>query len=219
MAITLYIFPSSPRSFKALSVVEHLRLPVEIQIVDLVKNAHRDPDYAAINPNMRVPSLRDGDFVLWESNAIIQHLALKVPESGLLPTDERRRIDVNRWQFWDLAHWDPACGAFISERVVKRFVTKTGEPDPVVVEKGAGFFHRAANALDIQLRGKTYVTGEQLTVADFSIAAPLNYARAAGLPLEPYDEIQRWYKTISSLPAWRKTVAANLPAALIAEPA
>ena len=54
-----------------------------------------------------------------ESNAIGQYLASKKPASGLLPTDERARLDVTRWQFWDLAHRDPACTIFIFENVVK----------------------------------------------------------------------------------------------------
>jgi hypothetical protein len=47
----------------------------------------------------------------WNLNAIQQYLALQRPEAGLLPGDERARLDVTRWQFWDLAHWDSACAA------------------------------------------------------------------------------------------------------------
>jgi glutathione S-transferase len=82
---------------------------------------------------MRVPTLKDGDYVLWESNAIGQYLAGKRPEAGLFPANEKERLDVTRWQFWDLAHWDPACATLIFENFVKPVVTKSGEPDPAAV--------------------------------------------------------------------------------------
>ncbi|MGH6845649.1 MAG: glutathione S-transferase family protein, partial [Methylocella sp.] len=76
---------------------------------------------------------------------------------------------------------------------------------------------RAAKVLDGQLRNKKFVTGDTLTLADFSLGAPLNYAEMAHLPLEPYSEIRRWHAALSALPAWQKTVAqAALPAAAAA---
>ena len=61
--------------------------------------------------------------------------------------------------------------------------------------------------LDGQLAGRRFVTGETLTLADFSLGAPLNYAETAHFPLEPYGEIKRWYATLSALPAWQRTLA------------
>ena len=54
-------------------------------------------------------------YILWESNAIGQYLAGKKPESGLLPVGEKAHLDVTRWQFWDLAHWDPTCAVYFSK--------------------------------------------------------------------------------------------------------
>ena len=127
------------------------------------------------------------------------------------------RLNVTRWQFWDMCHWDPACAIFLFENLVKAVILKSGEPDPVQLEKGAELFHRAAKVLDGQLKRNKYVAGDRLTVADFSIAATLNYAEAARLPLEPYAEIKRWYATVRALPAWQKTLAqSGIPAAAAA---
>src|SRR5258708_8577644 len=109
MSIELYVFPPSPRAFKVMAVAEHLGLDVTIRMIDLLKGEQKTPQYAALNPNMRMPTLKDGDYVLWESEAILQYLASKKPDSGLLPRDERCRLDVTRWQFSDLHHWDPPC--------------------------------------------------------------------------------------------------------------
>ena len=95
--IKLHVFPLSPRAFKVLAVAEYLGLDYESVFVDLGKGAHRTPEFAALNPNMRMPVMEDGDFVLWESGAIMQYLALKNPEAGLLPTEPRRLADVTRW--------------------------------------------------------------------------------------------------------------------------
>src|SRR5581483_10065129 len=111
MALELYVFPPSPRAFKVLAVANHLGLDYTIQYVDLAKGEQSKPGYAALNPNMKMPTLKDGDFVLWESNAICHYLAEKKPEAGLLPASGQARADMLRWQFWDTAHWDPACAA------------------------------------------------------------------------------------------------------------
>jgi glutathione S-transferase len=214
MSIELYVFPPSPRAFKVMALANHLGLDWTPHIIDLPKGEQKTPQYEAINPNMRMPTLKDGGYVLWESNAILQYLAAKKPESGLLPRDERGRLDVTRWQFWDLAHWDPTCAIFAFEYVVKPFVLRAGEPDMAAIAKGTEAFHRAAKVLDGQLKGKKFVTGDTLTVADFSLGAPMKLADMAHYPLAPYGEIKRWYATLSALPAWQKTLAQTaMPAA------
>jgi glutathione S-transferase len=166
---------------------------------------------------MRMPTLRDGEYVLWEANAIAQYLASKRPDSGLLPKDERARLDVIRWQFWDLAHWDPACALFAFEYVVKPVVLANGEPDMAAIAKGTEAFHRAAKVLDGQLKGRKFITGDTLTVADFSLGAAMNLAERAHYPVAPYGEIKRWHASLSALPAWQKTLAqAAMPTATAA---
>ena len=206
MSLRLHVFPPSPRAFKVLVVAHHLGIDYEFVLCDLTKGDQKSAAYAALNPNQRMPSLEDGDFRLWESNAIIQYLAAKKPESGLLPGDERGRADVARWQFWESTTWDPACAILVYERVIKAFFGG-GAADPVEVEKGLQRFHRAAKVLDAHLRGRTYVCGERLTVADFAIGADLTMAEPAQLPLEGYGEIRRWAAILADLPAWQRTRA------------
>ena len=133
MTIELHVFPPSPRAFKVMALANYLGIEPTLHVLDLIKGDQKSPEYAALNPNMKMPTLCDGDYVLWESNAILQYLAAKRPESRLLPVDEKARLDVTRWQFWDLAHWDPACTVFIFENLVKPVVLKSGEPDPATL--------------------------------------------------------------------------------------
>ena len=73
--IELYVFPPSPRAFKVMAVATYLGIEPTLHALDLIKGDQKSPEYAALNPNMRMPTLKDGDYVLWESNAFMQYLA------------------------------------------------------------------------------------------------------------------------------------------------
>jgi glutathione S-transferase len=206
VSLKIHAFPLSPRAFKVLSFVNHIGIPYEFVLVDLTKGAQRSPEFSALNLNQRMPVLEEDGFCLWESNAIIQYLATKKPELGLLPKDERARADVSRWMFWESAHWDSSCATLVFERFVKGFFGG-GAPDPKEVERGLTNFNRAAKVLDTHLKGRKFLCGDHLTVADFSVGAALIMAEKASLPLEPYGEIRRWYANLAALPAWQKTLA------------
>jgi glutathione S-transferase len=206
MSLKIHAFPASPRGFKVLAVAAHLGIPHEFVLCDLTKGAQKAPEFSALNPNQRMPVLEEDGWTLWESDAISQYLASKKPETGLLPKDEKGRADVNRWMFWCGAHWDPACATLIFERFVKGFFGGGG-PDPKEVEKGLAQFNRLAGILNDHLKGRKFVTGDPLTVADFSIGAPLIMAGPAQLPLDDYPEIRRWYAQLAALPAWQKALA------------
>ena len=70
--------------------------------VDYFKGEQKSPEIVAINPNAAIPVLRDGDLVLWESNAILQYAADQVGNASAYPTDLKTRADVNRWLLWGL---------------------------------------------------------------------------------------------------------------------
>jgi glutathione S-transferase len=212
MSLRIHAFPLSPRGFKALVVANHIGIPYDFALVDLTKGAQRSPEFTALNLNQRMPVLEEDGFCLWESNAIIQYVATMKPELGLLPRDERARADVSRWMFWESAHWDQACAILVFERFVKG-AFGLGAADPAEVEKGLAQFNRAAKVLDQHLKGRRFLCGDHLTVADFSVGAALIMAEKAQFPLEPYGEIRRWYAQLTALPAWQKTLAGSLQAA------
>ncbi len=204
MTLKIHAFPASPRGFKVVSVAAHLGVPHEFVFCDLTKGAQKTPEFTALNPNQRMPVLEGDGWTLWESEAIAHYLATLKP--GLLPADDKGRADVTRWMFWASSDWDPACATLIFERFVKGFFGG-GPADPVEVEKGLTKFNRGARILNAHLKGRKYVCGDQLTVADFSLGAPLIMAKPAGLPVQDYPEIARWYAQLEALPAWQKALA------------
>jgi glutathione S-transferase len=208
MKLKVHAFPLSPRSFKVLAVANHLGLEYELCFCDLTKGEQRRPEFGAVNPNHKAPALEDGEFKLWESNAMIQYLASLKPERGLLPKDERARADVARWMFWESTTWDPAVAILAFERVVKGLLG-LGASDPAEIEKGLQKFNAAAAILDAHLKGRKFVCGDQMTIADFSLGAALILEQPAQLPTENYTEIKRWGAQLSALPAWQAALAAQ----------
>jgi glutathione S-transferase len=202
-SMDLYYSPASFNSRRALGVIEHLGVRVEKKVVDLMKGEQRAEKFLALNPNGKVPVLVDGDYVLWESHAIMQYVAEKYGDGRLWPNDIARRADVTRWMCWGLAHWQPACGAFVYERV---FNPVFGRPtDENVVKQGERELEVLAKVLNAQLEGREWITGKELTLADFSLAAPLTYAAPARIPLSPYPNILRWNARMNELESWRST--------------
>lgn len=201
----LHVFPPSPRATKVMALVNQLGLDCEIRVVDLFKGDQNKPEFVALNPNKKMPVLEDDGFVLWESNAILQYLALKKPESGLWPVDRKGQADVLRWLFWEASHWFPACAILAFERVLKKMAGR-GEPDPAEIAKGEQQFHQFAAVLNAHLTGRQWLLDTGLTIADFAVGAPLAMAQAAQYPLGPYTEVLRWYGTLAALPAWKSAL-------------
>jgi glutathione S-transferase len=200
----LYGFPASPNTWKVRALAAYLKMPLEFEFVDLTKGAQQTPAYLALNPTGRTPVLVDGDFKLWESNAILQYLASKAA-TPLYPSDSRARADIARWQCWDLAHWGAqACQPLTFENLVKKFLNM-GPPDAAAVAKATEAFNKEAKMLDAHLAKQKYLVGDTLTIADFSVAAPLFHAEGAQMPLGSYANVRGWFQRVSALPCWGET--------------
>ncbi|HEX7060742.1 MAG TPA: glutathione S-transferase family protein [Woeseiaceae bacterium] len=210
MPLELYVFPPSPRSFKVLAAATYLELDFQKHMVDFGRGEQRTPEYRAINPNGKAPVLKDGQFVLFESNAILQHLASMRPEKALMPADPERRAKVVQWQFWDLGHWERAWVPLLFERFVKPFFGM-GEEDPAEIQRGLKELAIVGRILDDCLAGNRFVAGPQVTVADFSLGAVVSMAGPIRVRLDDYPNILRWHDELTKLSGWRESLA--LPSA------
>jgi len=200
----LYGFPASPNTWKVRALAAYLKTPLQFEFVDLTKGAQFAPAYLALNPTGRTPTLVDGDFTLWESNAILQYIASKTT-TPLWPSDARTRADISRWQCWELAHWGAqACGPLTFENLVKKFVN-LGAPNQAAVAKATEAFNKEAKMLDAHLAKHKYLVGDTLTIADFTVAAPLFHAAGAGMPVAPYANVRGWFERVAALPCWNET--------------
>jgi len=205
--VKLYVFPPSTRVLGIVALKNHLALDCEIRSIDLGRGDQLTPEYLALNPNKKMPTLEDDGFVLWESNAILFYMAAKHPDGGLWPSDLRGQADVLRWLAWKSAHWDAESVGMVAYEKTSKAVLGLGPPDPAFIARGEQNFARFAAVLNTALRGKTWLVGEQLTIADFSIGAQIPSAERMGLPVGKFSEILRWYEGLAALPGWRKALA------------
>jgi glutathione S-transferase len=200
----LYYNPMSPNVRRVRLTAAVLGIDLEEKKLDFAKGEHKNPEYLALNPNGAVPTLVDGDFVLTESRAIMQYLASKKPEAGLLPRDEAARADVTRWQFWDASHFSPQLATLAFERLLKGMMG-LGDPDTRKIEEALGNFRRFGAVLNKRLDGKQYVVGSALTVADLTLGSSLMYAKQAEVPVGEFPNVQSWFARISEMDAWKRT--------------
>lgn len=189
----------SPR--KACAVARYVNAPVDFVYVNLGRGEHVTKEFDAINPNRKVPVLTDGDYTLWEANAIMCYLARKTG-SALWP-DDARQVEIIRWMSWDADHFTKCAGTLYFEYLIKaRF--GIGDADPVVVKDALADFRKFAGVLNAHLSGRRYLVGESLTIADFAVAVTLPYAAQIGLPLDEFREVRRWHAGLEELDAWRE---------------
>ncbi|HEY1954057.1 MAG TPA: glutathione S-transferase family protein [Polyangiaceae bacterium] len=207
--IKLHHNPLSSNSRKVAIVAALLGLEFESDVIDLMKPEDRKR-LGALNPNGKVPVLEDGDFVLWESTAILQYLCDKTAGGErLYPRELRARAEVNRWLAWGLNHWSVAIGGITFERLWKKLVTGH-DADPAQLARHEQSLHPLARVLDAHLAGRQLLAGSELTIADVAIASSLDHAAAAKLPLEPYANVRAWFERMSALPAWKNTAPSPL---------
>jgi glutathione S-transferase len=171
------------------------------------------PEYRAMNPNGRVPTLVDGETVLWESNSILRYLALRQIERdpaarSIYPEAAAARARVERWMDWTLSTLQPA------ERPLfwGMIRTRPEDRDMVAIASAARATGDAWRVLDAHLaHGHAYAEGDHLTLADIVLGA---YARRwFGVPVTNRPDLARlrdWYERLSGRAAFRQFVAPPL---------
>jgi len=205
----LHTVPGSPNSRKVEAVILHLGLEVDIRNYDFFAGDLRRPDYLAINPNAKVPTLVDGDFTLWESAAIMQYLAGQAADNTLFPRNPRTRADITRWQSWEGLYFNAALGTLAFETVAKPR-NNAGPPDAGLVEQARVKLSRFAPVLDEYMDGRKYLVDDQLTLADYSMAAMEPYVSLVPFNFTPYRHIQTYFERMRQSEHW---VRAGKPAA------
>jgi len=200
MPIKLYDSKISPYARKVRLVAAELDIALEKIPLDFQKGDPRKPEYLALNPNGKVPTIDDDGFVLWESIAILKYLAAK--KRRLLPADARGLAQADQWMFWWANQPEPAIEHLIYELVLKPFFGKSGN-DASIVQEARDHLDRFLPVLDKQLQGKGYVMGD-LSVVDFAIAPPLELSqRRLNVDLGKYPGITAWLARLQTKPYWK----------------
>jgi len=166
---------------------------------------NRDPDYLAINPNGRVPTLVDGDFVLWESNSVMRYLAMAHGKgSTIYPQAPKRRAAVDRWLDWTLSTLQP-----VDRPVFWALVrTPVEQRDMVAIQRDVDAEAVQWQIVDAQLSTRRFIEGDDFTIADIALGA---YARrwfgVEGVNKPKLVHLERWFAQFAGRPAFAKYIA------------
>jgi glutathione S-transferase len=203
--LKIYASPLSANGRKVLAVSRHLGLNPEIHDVNVYRGEGRTPQYLAINRSGKIPTLIDGEFVLSESNAILQYLAEAHGANRLWSSDSKQRGRIAHWLFWESAHWQPTLIAFLSELVGHRLLPERIPKPQHAPDWSSAAVQPILNALETGLSANAFLTGAEPTIADFSVAGMTTYFRAAAFPFQRFPKIADWYGRLESLESWRGT--------------
>ena len=190
--IEFYTSPT-PNGWKVAMALEELGLDYELKLVDLGKGDQRTADFLAMNPNGRIPVIRDTDtdVTVFESGAILLYLAEKA--GALLPTDLAGRYEVMQWLMFQMAGVGPMQGQAVA------FIRYFPEVVQPAIDRYVNETRRLYEVLNSQLASREYLAG------DYSIADIANYSwirshKWARVPVEGLDHLERWMAAMASKP-------------------
>jgi len=190
--IKLYRHPLSGHAHRVEMLLNFLELPFESIDVDLVKRAHKAPDYLAKNSMGQVPVIEDGDVTLADSNAIMVYLALRHdPLHRYYPRDPLGIARVQRWL--SLAAGELAMGPGLLRKSAL-FRTPVDRTGPEALCK------QLLQMLDDTLGKQTFLVGDTLSIADLALYTYTAHAPEGGVSLEPYPALRAWLARIEALP-------------------
>jgi glutathione S-transferase len=203
MAITLYELEPSPHARKVRLLAAELGIPLHKVAVDPRIGETRTPDFLAMNPNGRIPTLEEDGFVLWESPAILKYLAAKRPERGLAGTDAKTQALVDQWICWWVGGPEAAIDWLAWELIIKpNFLNQPGN-DPGIIAEARARLDRFLPVLDQQLATRDYIAGP-LTVVDFLVGPRLDTAPAIlKIDISGYKNIAAWLERLRARLYWK----------------
>ena len=190
---------------KVLWCLRELDLAFERIDAGMAFGRNHDPDYLAMNPNARVPTLVDGDFVLWESNSVMRYLVLAYGKgSPIYPSAPKVRAGVDRWLDWTLSTLQPV------DRPVFWGLVRTpiDKRDMAAIQRDADAEAVQWRIVDLQLATRRYIEGDDFTIADIALGA---YARrwfgVEGITKPHFAHLERWFAQFADRPGFKQYVA------------
>ena len=187
---------------KVIFLLEELGTPYSREDYGRQFNNTQDAAYLKLNPNGKVPTLVDGDTVIWESNTILRYLATKHRKDTLYPTDPAARTDVERWMDWLLAA--------VNYQYVQVFKDskKAANERSVTFEADAKELAAQLSILDGALVGKAWVAGKDFTIADVALGPVMHRCLDFPIDLPALSNLKAWREKLKERPAFKKATGA-----------
>jgi len=209
MAMVLHYGSGSPYAWRAQLALEHKALPYKLKILSFSAGDTRKPEFLALNPRHRVPVLVDGDFVLYESNAIVEYLddAYATTGARLFPGDARTRAIARRF----IMEVDNDFDAALDPLITEAFGKKPEERDPEAIAAARKAVQEELRMFTKAMRGD-FLAGP-LSAADFAFYPLVAFVKRCEVKLPDLDadgvltpELRAWKARIERLPFFDKTI-------------
>ena len=203
MSVDLYYWPT-PNGWKISIALEELGLPYETHLIDITKGDQFQPDFLKISPNNKMPAIVDRDTVggepiaVFESGAILQYLGRKTGK--LYPVNERSRVEVDQWLFWQMGGFGPMLGQ------THHFRIYAPEKIEYAINRYTNETRRLYGVLDRQLEGRNWVAGEY-SIADIAIGPWAKLWERQGQDLKEFPNVARWLEAFLARPAVQRGLA------------
>ena len=203
--LTIWGRPNSVNVQKVLWCLAELDLAYHRIDAGMQYGRNNEVDYLAMNPNGRVPTLVDGDFVLWESNSIMRYLCLAYrPDTPIYPREPRRRAGIDRWLDWSLSTVQP-----VDRPVFWALVRTPAEKrDMARIQNDADAEAEVWKTAYAQLATRRFIEGDEFSIADIALGA---YARrwfgVEGIVRPTLAHLDRWFARLSERPAFLRFIA------------
>ena len=199
--IKLYGNNFSFNSNKVRFAANAMGVAYEFQSVDLAAGEQRQETFLKVNPVGRIPALSDGDFLIFESNAIMRYLAEKT-NSPLYPKELQKHSIVNQWLDFGSIHIGGAMGKIFFNTIVYKFVNAPRDENSL--KEGRQFLANFLKNVEAQLSKSSYICGNEMTLADLNILAILDPCEVTGSDISAFPKVVAWRKTLQAQELYQK---------------
>ena len=189
-------------------VCDEIGVPYEREDWGTGFRSTREPEFLALNPNALVPVIKDGDFVLWESNTICRYLAGKHGRADLLPDEFKARARVERWMDWMTTELNSA-----NRYAFSALVRKTpGFDDPAQIETSVRNWNTQMGVLDGHLASAgAYAAGADFTLADIVLGLAVHRWLYSPIERAAWPAVTAYYGRLRMRPHFRPHALADVP--------
>lgn len=179
---------------------------VELVALDFAKGEHKSPEHIARQPFGQVPALEDGDFMLYESRAIMRYFDEVLPGPKLTPGTPKGRARMEQWISVESEQFSPSAMKIIHQAVFARRYGR--DPDVAKIEEGKAGLVRPLQVLDRALGESAFLAADQITLADITYLPYLEFLDVGGQSdiLADYPNVSRWWTSSRARPSWQKTL-------------
>ena len=196
--IDLYYWPT-PNGFKISIMLEECRLPYTMIPLNIARGDQFKPEFLAISPNNRMPAIVDHDgpggrpISVFESGAILQYLGRKTGK--FYPRDERGRVEVEEWLYWQMANLGPKAGEANHFRHYA-----AAEKQLYAIERFTNEINRIFGVMDRRLQDREFLAGKY-SIADMACVGWVRLHKRLGQEIEDFPALKRWLETMMARPA------------------